>query len=225
MCGRFTLFTPLPELLTRFSASIDPAIQYQPQYNIAPSQSVLAVVEERGRNIIKPLKWGLIPHWAQDPKIGYKMINARAETIDEKASFKTPFWRQRCLILSNGFYEWKKVGKGKTPIRFRLKGDKPFAFAGLWERWKSDEGEEIYTCTIITTEPNDLTREVHNRMPVILHAKSEKIWLDSSVDDAELLKSLLIPYPSSEMEAYEVSNLVNSPKNTGAEFITPLNSL
>jgi putative SOS response-associated peptidase YedK len=171
-----------------------------------------------------PMRWGLVPFWADDPKIGYKMINARAETVDEKASFKVPFRQQRCLILADGFYEWKKEGKEKQPYRFRLKNEKPFAFAGLWSKWTKGE-EPLYTCTIITTKPNELTRKVHDRMPVILPEDTYNMWLDPNMSDTEFLKSLLLPYPAEEMETYPVSTLVNSPKNDLAEILSPLNTV
>ncbi len=170
------------------------------------------------------LRWGLVPHWAKEAKIGYKMINARAEGIEEKPSFREPFRKKRCLIIADGFYEWKKVDDRKQPYRFVMKDRKPFAFAGLWETWKKGDAP-LHTCTIITTTPNAVTEDVHDRMPVILKRRDYDRWLDPSNQGVDELKSLLVPYPAQEMELYAVSELVNSPKNDVADVLSPLNSL
>ncbi|MFC3883587.1 SOS response-associated peptidase [Bacillus songklensis] len=222
MCGRFSLIVDLPTLQHTFNFEMNEELS--PRYNIAPGQNILTVLSRGEKRAGIPMRWGLVPFWADDPKIGYKMINARAETVDEKASFKMPFQRQRCLILADGFYEWKKEGKEKQPYRFHLRNGKPFAFAGLWSKW-TKQGEPLYTCTIITTKPNEVTREVHERMPVILPDDTYNMWLNLEVSDTEFLKSLLLPYPAEEMEVYPVSTLVNSPKNDMAEILSPLNSL
>jgi putative SOS response-associated peptidase YedK len=151
------------------------------------------------------------------------MINARAETVDEKASFKHALKKRRCLILADGFYEWKLEGNKKVPYRFTLKNEQPFAFAGLWEKWDKN-GEPMYTCTIITTKANELIQNVHDRMPVILPKEAEDIWLDPTIQDHEFLKSLLKPYPAIEFKMFQVSTIVNSPKNDSPECIEPLNS-
>jgi putative SOS response-associated peptidase YedK len=219
VCGRFSL-TVSEEILRQYFPFKLPK-KVLPRYNIAPSQEVLAVVSDDGKMTGKMLKWGLVPYWANDPKIGFKMINARAETVDEKASFKHAFKKRRCLILADGFYEWKKEGDKKIPYRFTLKNEQPFAFAGLWEKWDK-HGGPMYTCTIITTKANELVEAIHDRMPVILPKEWEKVWLDPAIEDAEYLKSLLRPYPSEEMKMYEVSTIVNSPKNDVSDCIKPV---
>jgi len=162
---------------------------------------------------------GLIPYWAKDPSIGHKLINARAETVDEKPSFKTCLQRKRCLIVADGFYEWKKEGTTKHPHRITLKDQGLFSFAGLWDTWKSPTGELVNSCTIITTTPNELMAPLHNRMPVILPRDVEQVWLDQSITDSTFLKSLLTPYPSDQMMAYEVSPFINSVNNNGPQCL------
>jgi putative SOS response-associated peptidase YedK len=219
MCGRFSLSTGLTTLKEKFQFIFTD--ETKPRYNIAPSQSILTVVQNDNDRVGKQMRWGLIPFWAKDIKIGYKMINARAETIDEKPAYKHPFQKQRCLILADGFYEWKKQGKEKQPYRFQLKNGEPFAFAGLWDR--RDKGEEtLYSCTIITTKPNNLTKEVHDRMPVILPKDTYDLWLNPNMTETDYLKSLLVPYPEEEMVAYPVSTLVNSPKNDIPSVMEPI---
>lgn len=217
MCGRFTLTENIPALMEQFDFEF--AGQWEPRYNIAPSQEVLAI----GANQLKRrgafLKWGLVPFWAKDAKMGYKMINARGEEIDEKPAFREAFRQRRCLIMSDGFYEWRQVGKSKQPYRFVMKDRRPFAFAGLYEMWRSpDNGELLQTCTVITTAPNDVTREVHDRMPVILQANHYDEWLSKENQDVRSLKSLLVPYPADEM-------MINSPRNDGAELVKPVSGM
>ncbi|KAF0994895.1 SOS response-associated peptidase [Geobacillus sp. TFV-3] len=221
MCGRFTLTVDLLALQERFHFRYEGSLA--PRFNIAPGQEVLAVIVEEGERIGKMMRWGLVPFWAKDVRIGAKMINARAETIDEKASFRHAFKRRRCLILADGFFEWKKEGTKKVPYRFTLKTGEPFAFAGLWERWDGPSGL-LETCTIITTRANELIAPIHDRMPVILPPERHEDWLDLRLDDSEYLKSLLLPYPSGEMCMYEVVPLVNSPKNDVSACIEPVNS-
>ncbi|HEY4554699.1 MAG TPA: SOS response-associated peptidase [Bacillaceae bacterium] len=221
MCGRYSLFPDRAELAERFDLVNMEEFDWMERYNIAPSQNVLAIIRgEEGRRA-GLLKWGLVPVWAKDPKIGYKMINARAETVDQKPSFKRLLKRRRCLIPADGFYEWKKEKKEKHPFRFQLKTKEPFAFAGLWDKWVQN-GTALYTCTIITTEANELVRDVHDRMPVILEPGSEQIWLDRTMEDEAYLKSLLIPFEAGKMETYPVSPLVNSPKNDTKEILNSL---
>jgi putative SOS response-associated peptidase YedK len=167
------------------------------------------------------LRWGLIPSWAKEESIGSRMINARAETLAEKASFKRLLNSRRCLIVADGFYEWMQEpgSKAKTPMYIRLKDDEPFAFAGLWDSWKNPAGEQIRTCTIITTEPNELMARIHNRMPAILSPEAREEWLDPTNHDLPLLSHLLGAYPADEMVARPVSRLVNDPKHDGAELI------
>lgn len=221
MCGRFTLTATFTEIIQRFE--IDAAIQeelYNPNYNVAPSQSVLAVINDGTNNRLGYLRWGLIPPWSKDLKIGYKMINARSETLTEKPSYRNAFKKKRCLIIADSFYEWKRhEDKTKTPMRIKLKDNDLFAMAGLWETWKSPEGESIHSCSVITTKPNNLVKDIHDRMPVILNPEEEKIWLDPSLDNTTQLSELLRPLPEDLMEAYEVSPLVNSPKNNSIDLV------
>jgi putative SOS response-associated peptidase YedK len=186
----------------------------QPNYNVAPTQEVPAVVAGNGggERRLEMLRWGLIPSWADDPGIGARMINARSETVAEKPSFRRAFKERRCLIPADGFYEWQKTNGGKQPHYIRMKNGRPFAFAGLWESWKGD-GNEIRSCTILTTNPNDVAGEIHNRRPVILPPEGYEVWLDPDVRETDQLLSLLAPYPHGDMEAYPVSRRVNSPSN------------
>lgn len=220
MCGRFTLTAEFSEIIDRFA--IEAAIQeelYHQSYNVAPSHSVLAVINDGKKNRLGYLRWGLIPPWAKDEKIGYKLINARAETLPEKPSFREAFRKRRCLVIADSFYEWKRHENGtKTPMRIKLKSNEIFAMAGIWERWKKGAGT-IYTCSIITTVPNELMSDIHDRMPVILRKEDEQTWLDPGIQPPHLLSKLLQPYPDDLMEAYEVSNLVNSPKNNMPQCI------
>ncbi|MDU9693373.1 SOS response-associated peptidase [Priestia aryabhattai] len=224
MCGRFSLTTDIAELQEQFNFDFNGEFTFGSRFNIAPSQQVLTLGSSEGKRVGTTMKWGLVPYWADDIKIGYKMINARGESVDEKASFKRPFKSKRCLILADGFYEWKKEGKKKQPFRFVMKDERPFAFAGLWEQWNRGE-EPLYTCTIITTKPNEVTKEVHDRMPVILEEDAYDLWLDPQMEDTEYLKSLLVPYPAEQMKMYPVSTIVNSPKNDVEECLAPLNSI
>ncbi|NRD79524.1 SOS response-associated peptidase [Bacillus sp. BRMEA1] len=221
MCGRFTLTATIEELIDRFAIqSFLDEENYSPSYNIAPSQSVLAIINDGISNRMGFLKWGLIPPWSKDPSIGNKLINARAETLPEKPSFRHAFRKKRCLIVADSFYEWKRVDtKTKSPMRIKLKSEELFAMAGIWEHWKSPEGKSHYTCSVITTIPNKLMEDIHNRMPVILRQDDEKTWLNPSITDMQILQRLLEPYDENEMEAYEVSSLVNSPANNSIELI------
>lgn len=193
----------------------------KPDYNITPGRNVLCVTRN-GNNKLVSMRWGLIPSWAKDEQIGYRTINARAETLAEKPSFLRPFQTQRCLVIADGFYEWQKIGAKKTPFAIKLKNEQPFGFAGLYDKWQSNEGEIITSCTIITTEPNSLLAPIHNRMPAILTAEARDIWLDKDVKDTRKLMPLLIPYDAIAMQAYEVSDLVNSVKNNSPNLIKPL---
>ena len=212
MCGRFSLTANEAELNLRFELEGGEA-PYVPRYNGAPTQ-LLAVITGESPHRLSYHRWGLIPPWAKDISIGNKMINARAETITEKASFRTPLFSRRCLVPADGFYEWQQDA-GKQPYRIFVKSNTLFAMAGLWERWKSPEGEMVESFNIITTEANEFMKPIHNRMPVILKRADEKTWLESR-DSAEIL-SLLRPYAAGDMDAYPVSKLVNSPRNEGPE--------
>lgn len=218
MCGRFS-FSPLAKIIEdRFDVKVEPG-QYKPRYNSAPSQD-LAVISNKNPDELSYYKWGLIPFWAKDKKIGNKMINAKAETILEKASFKNPFKRKRCLVLSDGFYEWKKVNpKEKIPYRIKMEDDSLFAMAGIWDTWKNEAGELINSFAIITTSPNELMENIHARMPVIIEKENEKAWLNET--DTDFLQSLLKPFPAKKMTAYSISKLVNYPKNDSPEILKP----
>jgi putative SOS response-associated peptidase YedK len=219
MCGRYTLTTPVEKLAEEFGFD-NSSIELPPNYNVAPTQGVAAVLEEDGQRHLEVLRWGLIPPWADDPQVGSRMINARAETAPEKPSFRRAFRERRCLIPADGFYEWKRMNGGKQPYYIHMKEGRPFAFAGLWESWKDDGGPEIRSCTILTTKPNALAGEIHDRMPVILPTGSYDVWLDRESDRDELY-GLLAPYPEDEMEAYPVSRFVNSPSNNDPRCIEP----
>lgn len=217
MCGRYSFAVEDELIRERFGVTVRSAI-YKARYNCAPSQN-LAVVSTGDPHTLNFYRWGLIPFWAKDPAIGHKLINARSETITEKPSFRNAFKQQRCLVLSDGFYEWRKSPE-KTPFRITLKQGEPFAMAGIWDQWNSPTGEPIHSFSILTTGPNSLMASIHNRMPVILHKKDEPRWLAPS-GETELLE-LLVPYPADHMKAYAVSNLVNSPKNDSPEVMWPV---
>lgn len=221
MCGRFTLVTNPDQLQVRFSLD-DIPFDLQPRYNIAPGQLIPAIIEDKGQRRIGQLKWGLVPTWAQDEKIGYKMINARAETLQEKPAFKRLFERKRCIIPADGFYEWQQRKSGKQPMRIMMKSGELFAFAGLFDTWIKPDGQKVHSCTIVTTKPNEVVKDIHDRMPVILRQEDEAIWLDREKYDAELLRSLLVPYDPEEMRAYPVSTIVGSPKNDVPECIAEI---
>lgn len=211
MCGRYTLRTPVETLAEEFGIT-GSLPEIPASFNIAPTQEVAAVLEEDENRKLEMLRWGLIPSWADDPAVGNKMINARSETAAEKPSFRTAFRKRRCLILADGFYEWQKSNGGKQPYYIRMEDESPFALAGLWEVWDK-HGEEIRSCTILTTDANEKVGEVHHRMPVILPSETYDLWLDPDMRETEPLLDLLRPYPEDVMEAYPVSRFVNSPSN------------
>jgi putative SOS response-associated peptidase YedK len=196
----------------------------QPSFNVAPTDNV-AVVLNNGVKQLVAMRWGLVPFWATDPKIASKHINARAETITVKPAFKDAFKRRRCLVVADGFFEWQKQGATKIPLFIHLEPERPFGFAGLYEIWTPPLGEKLVTCTIITTEPNELVRPIHDRMPVILPKDAEDFWLDSAVEDHTRLLDLLQPYQASDMSAFTVSKLVNSVKNNSPECIQPVSAM
>jgi putative SOS response-associated peptidase YedK len=220
MCGRFVRKRTTHELASEFN--VDEVVDaLQPSFNIAPTHDVAAVVTDQGRRRLVKMRWGLVPWWATDPTIGSRLINARAESLTTKSAFKDSFRSRRCLVPADGFYEWQKHGQFKIPLLIHLKSDRPFAFAGLYDVWKSPLGPPLTTCTIITTSPNKLVEPIHDRMPVILSKEAEAFWLDRSIEDSKRLLDLLTPYTASEMEAYEVSSMVNSVKNDSPELIKP----
>jgi putative SOS response-associated peptidase YedK len=223
MCGRFTRKENMRQLSELLGLKVLPSLS--PRYNIAPSQMVACIRTnpETKEREFSEMKWGLVPSWAKDPSIGHKMINARAETVAEKPSFRKAFKQQRCLVLADGFYEWKREGKSKQPYYIRFKDGRPFAFAGLWERWEK-QAPALESCTLITTGPNTVMEPIHHRMPVILDPKQYNEWLDSTLYGTEQLKALLKPFPPEEMEAYPISPLVNNPRNDSPLCIQPLES-
>jgi putative SOS response-associated peptidase YedK len=230
MCGRYTMFIKPEELKNRFRATVSDEVLEQiakPRYNLAPTQDVPIITMQTGERTTEMVRWGLIPSWAKDESIASKLINARAETLLEKPSFKNAFRQRRCLVIANGFYEWKSmsaksIGAGrsgkvtapkgtiKQPMYLRLKSGEPFAMAGLWEEWKHPETRvPVRSCTIITTEPNELIATLHHRMAVILSPSDEDIWLDDNIPTQDLLR-LLRPFPSDLLEAFPVSSRVNT---------------
>lgn len=220
MCGRFAL-TANPEVIQQAFNLESVTKELVPRYNIAPSQPV-AVITNQNPKQLDFFKWGLIPSWSKDPAIGNKMINARAETAAEKPSFKAAFKRRRCLIPASGFYEWAQATK--QPMYIHLNDQDVFAFAGLWEQWFSPDGSEILSCTILTTEPNELLGTFHHRMAVILRPEDYATWLTPGEVDPMSLMPLMQPYSAEKMDAYEVSKSVNSPVNDSFDLIQPLRS-
>jgi putative SOS response-associated peptidase YedK len=219
MCGRYAIPEP-GEIPVRFKATRS-GYDLKPPYNVAPSQDLPVVVND-GEKHVELMRWGLVPFWAKDEKIGYKMINARAETLTEKPSFRKALSLQRCIIPAGGFFEWKQIDKEKVPYYIFLKNQSIFGFAGLYDVWHDKEGKELRTYTIITTVPNALIEPIHNRMPVILERKNEDTWLNPDETEPERLTKMLHPFPASEMDAYPVSRLVNIPKNDSKEVIEPV---
>lgn len=217
MCGRFTLRAPAERVKRDFRLEEVPSIEAR--YNIAPTQGVLAVRCASDEREAVTLKWGLIPSWAKDDSVGAKLINARSETVEEKPSFREAFKRKRCIIPADGFYEWQRTGGRKQPYYFRLKDDRLFGFAGLWEKWRTPDGESLETCSILTTDANEVLSAVHDRMPVILHPDDYELWLADDASKQDLRKELLCPYPASEMTAHLVSVAINSPQSQGATLI------
>ena len=221
MCGRFTLTVNPSELQEAFGNYSFPQ-RYSPRYNIAPTQPILAIPND-AKNAADFFFWGLIPSWAKDMTIGSRLINARAETLAEKPSFRGSLKYKRCLIPADGFYEWQsRPGmKTKVPHFIHMADGRPFAFAGLWDEWQSPDGSLLRSATIITTEPNELMAQLHNRMPVILSPDQYDEWLDPSPRTADSLHPLLQSYPAEEMSAHPVSTLVNSPENDVPDLIEP----
>jgi putative SOS response-associated peptidase YedK len=226
MCGRYTLHTSPEVIAELFDLPAAPALA--DRYNIAPTQPV-AIVRESKSDAAREwalVLWGLIPSWSKDPSMGARMINARAETVEEKPAFRAAFKRRRCLLPADGFYEWQSRGKAKQPYYITMRDGSPFAFAGLWESWTGPDGSTLESTTILTTEPNELMATLHNRMPVIIDPQDYGLWLGSAEDvprePVDVLRHLLRPYPTEAMDAYPVSKYVNSPANEGAECIAPL---
>lgn len=217
MCGRFQLSVKGKQISERFNVEVFDEL-YKPNYNCAPSQKLPVITNNEPHNL-SYFRWGLIPFWAKDPKLGFRNINTRAETISIKPSFKNAFKKRRCIIPANGFYEWRK-DENKTPFRIFLKDEELFAIAGIWETWKDAENSIINSFSIITTEANSLCEDIHNRMPVILKPENEQSWLQENNEDS--LKKLLVLFDPRKMDAYAISKEVNSPKNNSAEIILPV---
>ena len=219
MCSRYTLISNISELQGRFGFVMDSPAQ-EPRYNIAPTQSLLTVVNDGVRKG-EMMRWGLVPSWAKDIKVGSRMINAVSETAAAKPAFRSAFRRRRCLVLADGFYEWRRQGKQRIPIYFFQKSGEPMAFAGLWESWQSPAGERIRSCAILTTAANEFIASTHHRMPVILSAETEPLWLDPLAETPDTLEPLLIPAPADSLDAREVSPMVNNVRNDGLGCIAP----
>jgi putative SOS response-associated peptidase YedK len=228
MCGRFTQTSSSSEIAKAFNLDSIPAIE--PKYNIAPTQQVATILRPnqksdcarrsgKANRHFQMLRWGLIPSWAKEKSIGAKLINARAETVAEKPSFKNAFRHSRCLIIADGFYEWKRLENGKQPFYIQQTDCLPFAFAGLWSTWQSPDGEAISTCAIITTEANEIMMPIHDRMPVILNSTDYDLWLDPTIQKPELLKPFLRAIDSNKLKAYPVSTKVNSPRHDSPECL------
>jgi putative SOS response-associated peptidase YedK len=219
MCGRYGMDEP-GELVDRYEL-LSNTIFTKPRYNVAPTQKMPVIVQKEHREV-EEMQWGLIPFWAKDPKIGSKMINARAEGITEKPSFKRAIVRQRCLVPATYFYEWQATKDGKVPHLIKLKNEKIFSFAGIYDESKDTDGNIIRSYSIITTEANTVMQKVHHRMPVILDREEEARWLDPDMVEPEQITQFLNPYDPDQMELFPISTLVNSPKNDVREILTPL---
>lgn len=228
MCGRFVSTTPADQLAAYFGADTLPEALLEPSHNVAPTNDVYTVVEHDASRAVDTMRWGLIPSWAKDAKIGNRLINARAETVATKNSFRRAFQRSRCIVPADSFYEWMQLPghEKKTPMRVVRADGAPFAFAGLFERWRDREagGETapIYSCTIITGTPNARMALLHDRMPVMLPPSSWDQWLDRTNHDTETLEALLLPAPSELITFHPVSTAVNNPRSEGAELIDPV---
>jgi len=223
MCGRYALYGPTSRLKDQFGASIDELLpDFGPRYNAAPMQ-MLPVVRERpnGERVVHLLRWGLIPSWAKDQTIATKLVNARAETLSEKPSFRRAYRTRRCIVPASGFYEWKTLPSGKQPFYIYPANDELFGFAGLWERWTSPDGESLDTFTVVTTDANDSIRALHDRMPVILLRENYGSWL-AKPTDADALGQLLTPCPDAMIEMHPVAKAVGSVKNDSETLIAPI---
>ncbi len=220
MCGRFTLRTPAHVIAEFFQLLGD--LDWDARYNIAPTQQVLVVRERSGQRLADRMQWGLVPSWSKDPKIASRLINARAETLAEKPAFRSAFRHRRCLIVADGFYEWKREGQAKQPIHIHHPDHGLFAFAGLWEHWSTLSDGVLESCTIITTESNELLRTIHDRMPVILSPSDYSTWLDAKIDDPKTLYPLLLPCRSDLLTMTPVNAAVNNVRNDSSDLLAPL---
>jgi len=221
MCGRFEIHSTIGLIAKIFQIdSIE--FDIRADYNVAPSQNTAIVINDGGKNHLISSHWGFLPYWAKEKKPAYLMINARAETVDTNRSYKDAFQKHRCLVIADGFYEWLRQDKVKIPYYTRLKSKQPMGFAGLYNNWRSSEGEEVCSCAIITTDANELVKPIHDRMPVILHQDAFKAWLNPDGHDKEILLPLLKPFPSAELEVYKVTPKMNSFKYNHPDNIQPV---
>lgn len=220
MCGRFTLTSPPQRLRERFALAAVPE-GLAPRYNIAPSQEVL-VIPNRAERLLRPARWGLVPHWAHEAAIGHRLINARAETLAQRPAFRDALERQRCVVLADGFYEWRRRGRARQPFHLRGRDGAPLAFAGLWDVWRAPDGERLASCTIVTVPANAVVAPIHDRMPAILSPAGIDAWLAPARAPAAALLPWLAPCPDAALEAYPVSTWVNTPDHDGPECIARL---
>lgn len=231
MCGRYVSATPPDQLAKHFGATITSEQLLDPEFNVAPSRGVWTVFDDGSTRRLDIARWGLVPFWAKDPRIGNKMINARSETVAEKNAFRKAFRRQRCIVPADGFYEWTTEGKAKQPWYIQRTDGEPLAFAGLWETWRPppaetasgrEDGEVLRSCTILTGEANEKMAQLHERMPIILPASAWSTWLDPEIDDTDLLGTFLVPAPSELITFHPVSTEVNNVRNKGAHLVDPV---
>jgi len=222
MCGRYTLHAKEEEIIKTFQLT-DPILDYEPSYNIAPGQDVLVIIHDGKKKRAGYLRWGLVPSWAKDERIGYKMINARSETAHEKPSFKELMARKRCLIVADSFYEWKQTDETRQPKRIQVKNQGLFTMAGLWDKWKKD-GRTLFTCTILTKEATGFIKDIHHRMPIILPREKENEWIDPFVKHPYDAREFLYSFETDELTAYAVSTHVNKASNNDETCIQPLSS-
>lgn len=224
MCGRFTRSSPPQAIAEELGVPVETFASATPRFNVCPSEDVMVVArggEEEGEVLrAGVMRWGLVPWFARDPKAGPRAINARAETVATNRTFRDAFARRRCLVVADGFYEWRRDGDDRQPWLFRLRSRRPFVFAGVWDRWKAPDGAPLLSCAIVTCDANGVVAPIHARMPVIVPASARPTWLARD-GDAAALSELLRPYPDGEMEAYPVSKLVNAPRNDSPECIRP----
>jgi putative SOS response-associated peptidase YedK len=223
MCGRYRL-SRRKQLVEEYFGAVSEEYDWNPRYNIAPSQPVVAIRQDAREPVRKlsTMRWGLIPSWSKDPSIGYKTINARSETVATTPSFREPFKSQRCLVPADGFYEWKREGKSKQPYCFEVNGGELFAFAGLWDRWRDPQGDVAESCSILTTTPNSLLVDIHDRMPAILHPDNYTLWLDPAFRDLASVSRMLRPFEPALMRRYPVSTRVNQVQNDDPDCAEPV---
>lgn len=220
MCGRYTLLADEVKIRQRFDL-LEPIDSYQPSYNIAPGQPVFAIIHDGKNRRAGYLRWGLVPSWAKDEKIGYKMINARSETAHEKPSFQSLMAKKRCLIIADSFYEWQKTTEGKIPKRIQLESKGLFSFAGLWDRWQKED-KTLFTCTLLTKDANSFMQPIHHRMPIILPENKEETWIRPGFSNAAEAQRFLQTIEDASLLAYTVSDVVNHAKNNDASCIAPV---